>query len=112
LGAAGWRNIFWIQAALHLSVAIGIGAFYWPAKRPESAHWSWKRITWACDPVGSLLLTTGLTTIILGLDWAGGTYPWPNGHVIALLVVGAVSMIAFALYGTSHWYRGLESETY
>jgi hypothetical protein len=31
--------------------------------------------------------------------WAEGTYPWDSAHVIATLVVGVLTLIAFGLYG-------------
>lgn len=35
----------------------------------------------------------------MGLAWAQGTYPWKSSHVIATIIVGAVVLIAFTLYG-------------
>lgn len=31
--------------------------------------------------------------------WGGNSYPWDSSHVIATLVVGFVSLVAFVLYG-------------
>jgi MFS family permease len=99
INPSGWRNIFWIQAALHALTSIGIFAFYWPKKRTEYPRMSFKRWAWACDPIGSFLLIASATLMLLALNWAGGAYAWKDPHVCANLVVGIVLFIAFCLYG-------------
>lgn len=32
--------------------------------------------------------------------WGGSSYAWSSGHIVGVLVVGFVSLVAFALYGT------------
>jgi hypothetical protein len=59
----------------------------------------WKLVIWECDPIGSLLFLISATLLLLALDWAGGTYPWSDPHVVANLTIGLVSLIAFGLYG-------------
>ncbi|KAH9882713.1 hypothetical protein J1614_000078 [Plenodomus biglobosus] len=98
LSASGWRYIFWIQVALHGMTSIGLFAFYWPKKRTDYPRMTFKQWTWACDPIGSLLLIGSATLMLLALNWAGGAYKWSNPHVCANLVVGIVLFIAFCLY--------------
>lgn len=31
--------------------------------------------------------------------WGGSSYPWVSGHVLGFIIVGAVCLIAFGLYG-------------
>lgn len=62
---------------------------------------SWKKIIWACDPIGSFLFIVSATLLLLALDWAGGVYPWKNVHVVAPLVIGFACLVAFGLYGES-----------
>ncbi|KAK4234809.1 major facilitator superfamily domain-containing protein [Achaetomium macrosporum] len=95
--ADGWRYIFWMQAAFHGATALGLFAFYWPAKveRPRSTL---KEIVWSCDPVGSFLFITSATLMLLALDWAGGAYSWSDAHVAAPLAIGLVLLVAFGLY--------------
>jgi MFS family permease len=100
-GPAGWRYIFWIQAALHGFTSLGIFAFYWPKKRTEYPRMAFKDWAWACDPIGCTLFIASATLMLLALNWAGGAYPWKNPHVYATLVVGIVLFIAFCLYGKS-----------
>lgn len=48
---------------------------------------------------GIVLFSGGLILFLLGLSWGGGLYPWNSAHVIATIVVGIVTLIAFVLYG-------------
>lgn len=54
---------------------------------------------WTCDPVGSALFMPGAALTLLGLNWAGGVYPWGDAHVVAPLTIGLVMLVAFGLYG-------------
>jgi MFS family permease len=96
---AGWRNIFWIMAALHGATSLGFLTFYWPKKRTEYPRMSFKECVWACDPIGSILFIAGATLMLLALNWAGGAYHWSDAHVCATLVVGFVLVLAFCIYG-------------
>ncbi|KAJ7600789.1 major facilitator superfamily domain-containing protein [Mycena floridula] len=93
----GWRNIFWMQAAFHGLSAVGLLGFYWPppSKYPKLTV---REIIWACDPIGSFLMTSGLTLLLLALNWAGGTFKWSDAHILGPLVIGIVLLGLFGLY--------------
>ncbi|ORY02176.1 major facilitator superfamily domain-containing protein [Clohesyomyces aquaticus] len=95
---AGWRNIFWMQAAFHAATSIGLLAFYWPQKKSEYPRMRFSEYVWACDPIGSLLFICSATLMLLGLNWAGGDYPWSDPHVAAPLGIGLGLLVAFCLY--------------
>ncbi|KAK4552216.1 hypothetical protein LTR86_010570 [Recurvomyces mirabilis] len=95
---AGWRNIFWMQAAFHLATTAGLFAFYWPKKNPNRERMSFKQILWAIDPIGSILFIGAATMLLLALDWAGGAYAWSDAHVAAPLAIGFALLLAFCLY--------------
>ena len=97
--ASGWRSIFWMQAAFHLTTTIGILLFYWPQRKSDYQKMSLKGYVWACDPIGSVLFITSATLMLLALDWASGAYAWHDPHVAAPLGIGCVLLLAFALYG-------------
>ncbi|KAF2224609.1 major facilitator superfamily domain-containing protein [Elsinoe ampelina] len=94
---AGWRNIFWIQAAFHGATFAGLMAFYHP-KKSDYPKMKITEIIWACDPIGSGLFVISTTMLLLGLNWGGGAYGWGEPRVIAGLVVGFVCLAAFGVY--------------
>ncbi|KAJ7494521.1 MFS general substrate transporter [Mycena galericulata] len=97
INPSGWRNIFWIQAVFHFVSAVGLLGFYWPPPS-DYPRLNFRELVWACDPIGSLLMTAGTTLLLLAFDWAGGTFPWRDAHVVAPLVIGAVLLLLFGLY--------------
>lgn len=102
VNAAGWRDIFWIQAAFHLATSIGLYFFYNPTRRSEYPRMSLKGYIWACDPIGSLLFICSATLLLLALDWAGGAFAWSDAHVAAPLGIGLGLLILFCMYGKSN----------
>lgn len=96
--ASGWRDIFWLQAALHLTTALGLLAFYNPPRPEDRPKLSIGKIFWAIDPIGSFLFIASTALILLGLDWAGGSYAWHDAHVAAPLGVGLGLLLMFCLY--------------
>lgn len=98
LSASGWRNIFWIQAALHGATCLGFVLLYHPPRRSDYPRLSLSQYIWAIDPIGSVLFISGTTLTLLALDWVS-SYTWANAHVIAPLCIGVVSLLAFSLYG-------------
>lgn len=99
MSSSGWRYIFWTQGAFHLTSALGFLLFYWPPRHSDFPRMKLSEYIWACDPIGSVLFIGSSTTILLALDWAAGTYPWSDAHVIAPLVIGCVLLIIFCIYG-------------
>ncbi|KAK0612703.1 Efflux pump FUS6 [Lasiodiplodia hormozganensis] len=98
MSSSGWRYIFWTQGAFHLTSALGFLLFYWPPRHSDFPRMKLSEYIWACDPIGSVLFIGSSTTILLALDWAAGTYPWSDAHVIAPLVIGCVLLIIFCIY--------------
>ncbi|KAI0436132.1 major facilitator superfamily domain-containing protein [Xylaria telfairii] len=99
VSAAGWRYIFWIQAAFHGTTSLGLLLFYFPPKQaPKRPEMSIRDYIWACDPIGSSLFLTSATLLLLALDWAGGAYGWSDAHVAVPLSLGLVMLVGFAGY--------------
>lgn len=97
--SGGWRWIFWIQAIFHGATSLGLLFFYWPQQNREFPKMTLREYLWTCDPIGSLLFMAGSALTLLGLNWAGGAYPWSDAHVVASLTIGLVLLVVFGLYG-------------
>ncbi|KAM7186785.1 Major facilitator superfamily domain containing protein [Rhypophila sp. PSN 637] len=95
--SGGWRYIFWMQAAFHGATSLGLLLFYWPPKT-EYPKMSFKKMIWAIDPIGSVTFILSATLMLLGLDWAAGTYEWSDPHVAVPLSVGLALLVVFCVY--------------
>lgn len=96
--SSGWRDIFWLQAALHAITALGLLLFYNPPRPVDRPRLSFGGILWAIDPIGSTLFVSSTALMLLALDWAGGSYKWGNAHVAAPLSIGLGLLLLFCLY--------------
>jgi EmrB/QacA subfamily drug resistance transporter len=83
----GWRSIFWINVPVGIAAAL-LAAFFVPESKAERAR--------RFDPVGQMLVLTGLTT----LTWAvieGPHVGWSSGLILGF-VTAALALLAFVLY--------------
>lgn len=53
------------------------------------------------DWVGVFLFSSGFFLFLVGLNWGGKRYPWNSAAVISAVVIGAVELIAFVIWGKS-----------
>ncbi len=81
-----WHYIFWMDIPFIL-LAGGIILFGLPALNHREKH----RI----DFLGSVYLAVASTTLILGLSWAGSTYPWISFQILGLL---GISLLFWGLF--------------
>lgn len=96
--AAGWRNIYWLLLATNVAATICWTIFYHPPTFVMKNARTRKQMLKDFDYIGFVLFTGGLLVFLMGLSWGGSVYPWKSAHVIAGLVVGGVTLIAFVLY--------------
>lgn len=98
-----WRWCFWFQVPVG-GIAIAGLLFLLPVSRPtDKLEGTFLEKINKFDPVGIFLVTPGLICLLLALQWGGVTYAWNSSMVIALLVMGAVLLVAFALW---QWWLG------
>lgn len=100
--AAGWRWSYYIGIIISTSSLVLYQFFYHPPSYDQlhvHGKTRWQMFK-ELDFVGILLFLVGTIVFLIGLSWGGGTYPWKSAHVIATLVVGGLTLIAFGLYGT------------
>lgn len=82
----GWRWAFYIN------VPLGAVAFGWcqvmlrlPARRTAA------RIDW----LGTALLATAITALVLVTTWGGNSFPWMSGQVLGLAGLAVAALVAF-----------------
>lgn len=85
--ALSWHWLFWLPAGLVLIALLGaiFGMPESPVKTPGKL-----------DLLGTGILSVGLVAVLLAIS-EGQTWGWGDGKTIALLVGGAVALIAFVL---------------
>jgi len=84
----GWRSIFWINIPIGITAALLAARFVPESKAPRAR---------AFDPVGQMLVLTGLATLTWGVI-EGPHAGWGSGLILGLFVTAAVSFLVFALY--------------
>lgn len=95
----GWRKFYWVQMALWGATAMGLFFGYRPPKRhTRYDHLSFLQKLGHLDLAGCGLLTAGLTLLLTGLNLGGGLFSWTSSRVLATLVVGIVTLLAFCVY--------------
>ncbi|KAK5325610.1 hypothetical protein LTR93_003830 [Exophiala xenobiotica] len=95
----GWRLFYWFQAALWGATTIALCVGYRPPTRHTRLdHLSFWGKLGHIDLIGCFLLTAGLTLFIVGLSLGGGLYTWTDAHTLSTMIIGLVTLIAFAVY--------------
>ncbi|KAL4796245.1 MFS general substrate transporter [Aspergillus venezuelensis] len=92
-----WQWNFWGIAIFQGLSFVGLLLLYHPPKHPLGVPYmeAFKSL----DYLGAFLFIGGAVPFLMGIVWAG-VYDSNDAHVVAPLVVGAVVLIAFALWET------------
>src|SRR5690242_19723154 len=69
-----------------------------PRRGTQHDSLTWIQKLGKLDIPGSLLLTTAVTLLLVGLGLGGGQYSWSSSRVIVTIVVGGVLAVAFGIY--------------
>ena len=84
-----WRWAFFVNLPLG-AVALLVTAL--------TMHLPKRRTSHRIDYLGVVLLTAGITTLILAATWGGIEYPWGSATIIGLVVASVVALVAFVLW--------------
>ena len=92
---ASWRWCFYINLPPGGVTFLAV-VFLLSANKPTSGHFSAKDKIQAIDILGSLFFIPGIITLLLALQWGGGsTVGWDNWRIIVLFVAAGILLIAF-----------------
>lgn len=87
----GWRWAFYINLPLGVVALLAVSAvLHLPKKRTQA------RI----DYLGAVLLTLGITAIVLVTTWGGTQYAWTSARIMELIAIGVVALIGFVFWQT------------
>lgn len=88
-----------MQMAMWGATAVFIFIGYRPRKRHTIYDdMSLAQKITALDLIGVGLFASGLTLFLVGLNLGGGLFTWTNSKVLATLIVGIVTLLAFIVY--------------
>lgn len=98
-----WRWCFYLLAMLDAVALLLYVFFYFPPsfKTIEKGR-SRLQVLREFDIVGLVLFTGGFFVFLMGITWGGKVYAWKSAEVISTLVVGAVVVILFVVWGKSN----------
>ncbi|MGI5456778.1 MDR family MFS transporter [Streptomyces sp. CA-249302] len=87
----GWRWAFYINLPLGV-VALGLisAVLHLPKKRSKAG----------IDYLGVVLLTVGITSIVLVTTWGGSEYAWTSARIMELIGIGVAALIGFVFWQT------------
>ncbi|KAK6086612.1 major facilitator superfamily transporter [Seiridium cupressi] len=99
-----WRWCFYINLPIGGVTIIGMLLFFrTPAHAKSSQKTPIREILASFDPLGSVLMFSGVLCFFLAVQWGGVTKPWNSATEIGLLV-GCVLLLA--LFAANEWYQG------
>lgn len=58
---------------------------------------TWIQLFWSLDLLGQFLFLPSIICLLIALQWAGTTYAWSSGRIVALMVVFAILLVAFII---------------
>jgi hypothetical protein len=96
---SGWRWSYYLMLILTVITLTLLVLFYRPPTF-EMLHVtkSKKQKIKELDVGGIILFSAGFILFLLGINWGGSLYPWKSAHVIASIVVGFFTVVAFCFY--------------
>ncbi|MGW8066781.1 MDR family MFS transporter [Streptomyces ziwulingensis] len=87
----GWRWSFYINLPLGAVALVAVSAvLHLPKKRSEA------RI----DYLGAVLLTVGITAVVLVTTWGGTEYAWSSARIMELSGIGVAALVGFVFWQT------------
>ena len=84
--ALSWRWVFYVNMPIG-ALAVVVVAFKLHLRTPSHRH--------AIDWLGALLLTAGVSAIILLTTWGGNEYAWGSPTILGLAAAGVALLAAF-----------------
>ncbi|MFF9174592.1 MDR family MFS transporter [Streptomyces sp. NPDC014793] len=87
----GWRWSFYINLPLGaVALALVSAVLHLPRKRSKAG----------IDYLGVVLLTVGITSIVLVTTWGGTEYAWTSARIMELIGIGVAALVGFVFWQT------------
>jgi len=87
----GWRWSFYINLPLGVVALLAVSAvLHLPKKRKQGN----------IDYLGAVLLTLGISSIVLVTTWGGTEYAWGSARIMELIGIGVAALVGFVFWQT------------
>ncbi|MGV9403587.1 MDR family MFS transporter [Streptomyces sp. NPDC003667] len=87
----GWRWSFYINLPLGaVALALVSAVLHLPKKRSKAG----------IDYLGVVLLTVGITSVVLVTTWGGTEYAWTSARIMELIGIGVAALVGFVFWQT------------
>jgi MFS family permease len=93
LGRTTWNTLFYITIPLSGLLLLAI-----PWLRISNEELAEGRQFLSIDWTGGVIFTGGLSSLLLGISWAGELYPWNSWRVILAVAAGGFGVLAALVY--------------
>ncbi|KAI8627941.1 trichothecene efflux pump [Xylariaceae sp. FL1651] len=98
--AAGWRWCYYM-AIIFGVITVALNVFFYHPPTYAQLHvggkTKWQQVK-EQDYIGIFLFIAGVVLFLIALSWGGTSYPWASAEVLATLIVGFFTIVAFGLY--------------
>ncbi|KAK5037083.1 hypothetical protein LTR13_004888 [Exophiala sideris] len=95
----GWRWCYYLTLILNVIATTLYFTFYHPPSfEMKHNNASKKRVLKEFDFVGAFGLLSGVTLLLIGLNWGGSLYAWSDAHVVGTMVAGGVILLALPVW--------------
>ncbi|KAJ4481144.1 major facilitator superfamily domain-containing protein [Lentinula aciculospora] len=95
--ALSWRWCFWINVPLGFIVVLIVLFCYDDQNNQQKISLTIHEKIRRLDILGSALLITSVTCLLLALHWGGTTYSWDSPRIVCLVTLAAVLICAFGI---------------
>ena len=92
-----WRWCFWLSVPIGGLALAGLILVLPASAPPNKREGTFPEMVRRSDPLGNMLLAPGVICVLLAVQWGGTKFPWSDERVIALLVIGPLLLMAFAV---------------
>ncbi|OCT45295.1 hypothetical protein CLCR_05641 [Cladophialophora carrionii] len=100
---ASWRWCYYLMIIFNgLSMGSYLLFYHPPTFGMKHSRKEKLRMIRSFDYVGIFLFTSGMVLFLLGISWGGNVYPWKSAAVIATIVIGALTLVAFFTWEVYH----------
>lgn len=89
-----WRWCFYLNLPFGVTAFLILLVFF----HPPSVKMAFKERLALLDIVGTLLLTTGLTLVLMAFALGGSQFPWSSPQIISFFVAGGFFLLIFIIW--------------